>query len=80
MRALPSASLGEGTLVCLCYAGMVEPVERHVAVLGGIQSRGAQVQLLCRAARVGGGEGVWFVVCGWNVDVFQGEVAAAACD
>jgi hypothetical protein len=37
MRALPSASLGEGTLVCLCYAGIVEPVERHFAVLGGIQ-------------------------------------------
>jgi hypothetical protein len=36
---VPSASLGEGTLVGLCYADIVEPVERHVAVSGGIQEQ-----------------------------------------
>jgi hypothetical protein len=33
----PSACLGEGTLVCLRYADMVEPVERHGVLSGGIQ-------------------------------------------
>jgi hypothetical protein len=33
----PSACLGEGPLVCLCYADMVEPVERHGVLPGGIQ-------------------------------------------
>jgi hypothetical protein len=33
----PSACLGEGTLVCLCHADMVEPVERHGVLSGGIQ-------------------------------------------
>ena len=37
LGSAPSASLGEGTLVGLCYADVVEPVERHVAVSGGIQ-------------------------------------------
>jgi hypothetical protein len=37
--SIPSASLGEGTLVGLCYADVVEPVERHVAVSGGIQEQ-----------------------------------------
>jgi hypothetical protein len=35
----PSACLGEGTLVGLCYADMVEPVERHGVVSGGIQEK-----------------------------------------
>lgn len=39
LGSVPSASLGEGTLVGLCYADIVEPVERHVAVSGGIQEQ-----------------------------------------
>jgi hypothetical protein len=39
LGSVPSASLGEGTLVGLCYADVVEPVERHVAVSGGIQDQ-----------------------------------------
>jgi hypothetical protein len=37
MSNAPSASLGKGSLVGLCYADIVEPVERHAAVSGGIQ-------------------------------------------
>ena len=49
----PSASLGEGTLVGLCYADMVEPVERHCAVSGGIHDllpRGRAVRSSCAGA------------------------------
>jgi hypothetical protein len=57
----PSACLGEGTLVCLRYADMVEPVERHGVLSGGIQQESV------RGSVCGCACGFWCLGrhCGW---------------
>jgi hypothetical protein len=63
----PSASLGEGTLVGLRYADMVEPVERHVGVSGGIQEQAVVCSLAGEELRVSWREMSCFAVRGRSV-------------